>query len=436
MDILLYLTELLQTRKTVGIAGLGTLYKKKSPGKYDAEKHTFLPPSYTLAFTIDLKEQEELANYISSKRNITTDSANYYIGEFAAAMQTQLAETQEADLTPIGKLKFVNDQVILITDQENSFGFEFYGLPTLTEINPQQENFTASKADEIIIPETAEQEYVDEIEKNVEIEPVVISKTEESLQEIEEENKLEEENPGQETTAEVEENVLLNDEQETFEEITEVENVKPNIFGNTFIEPKNIETVQFEEKVVPEPVIEAEIIEIEEEEPKKGTPFLIKVLFILLFLIAAGAIAYFINPQFFNSYLKNFEGKPAKVVPIAPIDTLNTKTDTLLADSLERNNAMVNLATDTPTIDSSKITIYEVLVSAVATDKKANKIIANLAKSGVKAKKINLSKTMINISAGSFTEEATAKKYRDSLRTVLNNKGIYIQPINPKTHKK
>ena len=65
MDILLYLSELLETRKTVGIVGLGTLYKKKSPGKYDAEKHAFIPPSYSLAFSSEIKEQEELANFIS-----------------------------------------------------------------------------------------------------------------------------------------------------------------------------------------------------------------------------------------------------------------------------------------------------------------------------------------------------------------------------------
>jgi len=77
MDILLYLTELLQTRKNVGVAGLGTFYKKKSPGKYDAEKHAFLPPSFTLAFTTEVKESEELSSYISGKRNISTESANY-----------------------------------------------------------------------------------------------------------------------------------------------------------------------------------------------------------------------------------------------------------------------------------------------------------------------------------------------------------------------
>ncbi|TCC89530.1 SPOR domain-containing protein [Pedobacter frigiditerrae] len=413
MDILLYLTELLQTRKTVGIVGLGTLYKKKLPGKYDVEQHAFIPPTYTIAFTRAIKEEEELANYISHKRHITTDSANYYIGEFAEQIQTQLAENQEADLNIFGKLKYVNDELVLVGQQETNFGFEFYGLPTLTEIIPEEEN----TANETAIPETIETEY---------------------LEEIEEENKLEEENPGQETTDEIEENVLLHDEQETFEEIAEVENRPTEVLENTFIKPPVIETVEAEEKEDPEVVIENEIVGeeyIEEEEPKKGMPFLIKALIILLVIIAAGAVAYFINPTFFNKYLKNFEGKQDKTIPVAPIDSLSTKTDSLLKDSLTKTNAMVNLAPDTPAIDSSKVTVYEILVSAVATEKKANKIIANLAKNGVPAKKIKLSKTMINISAGSFLKESEAKILRDSLRKKLKNEGIYIQPVLPKTHK-
>lgn len=411
MDILLYLTELLQTRKTVGIVGLGTLYKKKSPGKYDVEKHAFVPPTFTIAFTTEIKEEEELANYISSKRNITTDSANYYIGEFAEQIQVQLSDKQEADFGPFGKLKYLDDELVLVGDQGTNFGFDFYGLPTLTEITPEEEN-TVNET----VPETVETEY---------------------LEEIEEENKLEEENPGQETTDEIEENVLHHDEQETFEEIAEVENRPAEVLENTFITPPAIETVEVEEKEEPEIVVQDEIEEdIEEEEPKKGMPFLIKVLIILLVIIAAGAIAYFINPPFFNKYLKNFEGKHDKNIPVAPIDSLSNKTDSLKNDSLAKANAMVQLTVDTPAVDSSKVTVFEILVSAVATDKKANKIIANLAKNGVSAKKLKLSKTMINISAGSFLKESEAKIVRDSLRKKLKNEGIYIQPVLPKTHKK
>ncbi len=398
MDILLYLTELLQTRKTVGIAGLGTLYKKKSPGKYDADQHAFLPPSYTLTLTREIKEQEELANYISQKRNITVDSANYYITEFAEHIQNQLAQQQEADLDPIGKLKLINDELVLIADQGSSFGYEFYGLPTLAETNAKNEH---------------------PVEKN-EVEDA-------QLTTIEEENKLEEENPGQETTEEVEENVLLLDEQETYDEIAEVD--QPKTIIEEVVPIPIIETVEVEEKEEPTPITEEFF---EEEEPKRGMSMWMKVLIILLIILIAGALTYFINPSLFNRYLNNYEAKQDKSVPTAPVDSLNTKTDSLLTDTLAKNNEIVNLTPETPVIDSSKVTTYEVLVSAVSKQKKANSIIANLAKEGITAKKIYLSKTMINISAGTFLAESVAIKYRDSLRKVLRNPGIYIQPITPK----
>lgn len=411
MDILLYLSELLETRKTVGIVGLGTLYKKKSAGKYDAEKHAFIPPSYSLAFTTEVREQEELASYISQKRNITIDSANYYIGEFAERIQNELADQQEANFAPIGQLKLVNDEITLISDQKSNIGFEFYGLPEIAEA---QKDPTAT-----IHP-------TDDVEENM-------------LQEIEEENRLEEENPGQE----IEENVLANDEQEIYEEIAEVQQ-QEKTYHHLNDSPPIIETVEKEEKIEPveEVIVTQQEVDydVEEEETKAGMPFFMKFLIAFLIIVALGAIVYFINPQFFNNYFnKNFDGKPEQVVPTTPNDSLTNQLDTNTTDTLALNNDLVKLNKDTVTtnaIDSSKVIIYEVLVSAVATEKKANKIIANLNKEGVAAKKIKLSRTMINISAGSFLTEWQARNYRDSLRIKLKNQGIYIQPIKPKTHKK
>ncbi|WP_113654835.1 HU domain-containing protein [Pedobacter namyangjuensis] len=410
MDILLYLTELLQTRKNVGVAGLGTFYKKKSPGKYDAEKHAFLPPSFTLAFTTEVKESEELSSYISGKRNISTESANYYIQEFAERIQSQLDEIHEADLTPIGILKFTEGETILVPAEESYIAHDFYGLPEVTDTKGTEET---------------------------------VKVEEEKLEEIVAENTLEEENPGQETE---EENVLALDEQETFEEITEVTTEKKT-YHHLSDEPPVIETVEKEEledvaevapvfteepkkTVFPTPVY------IEEEEPKKGMPFFLKVLIALLVIVALGAVVYFVNPQFFNNYFnKNQTSLQNDNVPVTTPDSLGVMVDTSKEDSLAINNSMVTLQKDTvktKTIDSSKVVVYEVLVSAVATEKKANSIIRNLAKEGISAKKIRLSRTMINISAGSFLAEYPAKLYRDSLRKKLRNEGIYIQPINPK----
>lgn len=410
MDILLYLITLLKTRKTVGIIGLGTFYKQKSPGKYDAVQHAFVPPSYTLAFTRELKEQDELANYISSERNITTESANYYINEFAERIQTELSDKQQADLGELGKLILSDNEIQFLPAEGDQIGFDYYGLPKVNEIETD--------------------DSLPQISNNAE---------ENLLEEIVEENKLEEENPGQET--EVEENVLLNDEQEVYEEISEVQN-NPVTYHHLNENPPVIETVEEEtkpeivEEIILTPPVNVVEPQFEEEETKTVLPFFMKFLIALLAIIALGAIVYFINPNFFNNYFnKNFGDKQEQTITPVLADSVTNSKDTIAVDSLAQNNNLVKLSTDSvakPKVDSTLVTTYEVLVSAVATEKKANRIVANLAKEGVQAKKIKLSKTMINISAGTFLTEYEAKLYRDSLRVVLKNQGIYIQPIKPK----
>lgn len=457
MDILLYLTELLQTRKTVGIVGLGTLYKKKSPGKYDASQHAFIPPSYSLAFTTELKEQEELASFISQRRNISIESSNYFIGEFAEQIQSKLHEHQEADLEPIGKLTLVDGEIVFEPEAQSSFGFEFYGLPTLTELEQ---------------PVAASEEPVQE-----------------ELAQIEEENRLEEENPGNETTdfeeasavgeevteeevavadenaqevteeeeatavEETEENLAEteNDEQPVHEEIAEVTPVQEEVAA-----PEAEEQVSTEEEKVREPVTayEAPAIETvevadqeaeeqapvaqhtqvytEEEEPKKGMPFFMKILIILLVIIALGAIAYFINPAFFNQYLKkNFEGAHDQNVPSALLDTLKNHADTAKKDSLAKNNALVTLAKDSNIVVPNVVT-YEVIISAEDSDKKAQITIERVAKKGITAKIADMPGRLRKISAGTYTDYNLAKKQCDSLRKVFNNPEIYVQTIKPK----
>jgi nucleoid DNA-binding protein len=106
MDILSYLLELLQQRKEVGITGLGTFYKKKYPGRYDKEKQTFLPPGYTLQFSSGLTEEQALADFIAAKRNISTESANYYITQFAEEVNQKLEIDHEIELENTGRLFF------------------------------------------------------------------------------------------------------------------------------------------------------------------------------------------------------------------------------------------------------------------------------------------------------------------------------------------
>ena len=146
MDILSYLSELIQTRKTVGVSGLGTLYKKKLPGRYDAETHSFVPPSYVIDFTPEVKEEIILAEFISKKRNVSIDTANYFIDEFSTGILQQLNNQQEAGFGELGKLYKADDEVRFEPSEKLNYGFDFYGLPVVkAEQEPSAEE---------IMPET------------------------------------------------------------------------------------------------------------------------------------------------------------------------------------------------------------------------------------------------------------------------------------------
>ncbi|MCX2574598.1 SPOR domain-containing protein [Pedobacter sandarakinus] len=139
MDILLYLFELLQQQKEVGLVGLGTFYKKKYPGKYDKEQQMFLPPGFTLQFKADVSEDKALAEYIVQKRNISTDSANYYISQFVEKINAQLAQDHESVLENIGRLFFTEHEGLSFEPATRiNYGSEFFGLPALNDIGVEE----------------------------------------------------------------------------------------------------------------------------------------------------------------------------------------------------------------------------------------------------------------------------------------------------------
>lgn len=140
MDIVQYLIELLKTRKQIGIEGLGTLYKKKIPGRYDAETHSFLPPSYVLEFTTDQLENNNLVQFIHSKRGISEEASKYFISQFVAEVNNGLASGEYA-LENLGTLTKQDDGTIIFNQNQNiDTGFEFYALPSVVAEIPQTTN--------------------------------------------------------------------------------------------------------------------------------------------------------------------------------------------------------------------------------------------------------------------------------------------------------
>lgn len=397
MDMLAYLTELIKTRKEVGIPGLGTIYKKKSPGRYDAETHSFLPPSYVLDFSSEVREQALLIDHICKKRNISPDAATYYVDEFSDEIKRQLEEHQEASFYPLGTLYQKSETLSFKPVNDQNFGFDFYGLPPVKEeadlLEGEVEIPPYSPEPVIEAPQLQDEDFVEEIaeqgpgeeqlnlensnadlrdaeEEIVTTEPPVIEEvaTSEKEESLSEEQVVTEEFPVEEVY-EVEEETQptsVSDEQIVYEEIAEVEfpakpveqpvieTVIPTTINDTYAQ-SNRPVYEPRPVVLPEPAAEREPVADTgfynsngEYTEKASTPVYLKILIALLLILIGLAAAYFIRPDLFDPILKRGQsstGLPAETGTNE--QNLNQTTDSLsqtkgneLPDSTKKDTAV------------------------------------------------------------------------------------------------
>lgn len=359
MDIVAYLLELIETRKIVGINALGTLYKKKIPGRYDSDTHSFLPPKYEIAFTTEIKEDQELVNFISEKRGISIESANYYITEFVENIHAQLSDHQQANFSPLGELKLINDQIVFESSKVMEIGFDFYGLPSVTnhQKQSQQEEDTVEK--------------VPAFEK------------------------------GPDTEIEV--------------------NTIP--ITDPLWKPTVISRYEYDEE------------EDDDENKGRGVRIFLKITLVLLIFAAVVSVAvYFLFPDLYYNVKESFSRQQIEDKSTGILDTSsNQKIDSPVIDTTVLPIITVKDSLTNVTVTQNKTINYEVIGSAMKTEKKVSEFISKLAKRGIAAKKMeSLPGRLIKISLGTFTDYNLAKKFQDSLKIKLRNPDIYIQTIKPK----
>ena len=244
MDILSYLASLIQTNNEVGVPGLGTFVKKKSPGRYDASLHAFLPPSYQLAFDPEVRETGLLAEYVSKQHNLSEASANYHIEQFVAKVKQELNDELEADVSPLGRLLLSGRLITFLPNENLNLGHQFFGLPAVLEEQPSAVAAippavaAVAPIEEYVEPEDFSAEEVDaaspaEAEVVAEEEPVsaevMPSEEQENLEAIVTENNIEEENPGQMP----EEPIYVAEPDELTEETETPVGEEPEVIENT-----------------------------------------------------------------------------------------------------------------------------------------------------------------------------------------------------------
>ncbi|RZL62121.1 MAG: SPOR domain-containing protein [Pedobacter sp.] len=490
MDILSYLLELLQQSKEVGITGLGTFYKKKFPGRYDKETQSFLPPSYALQFSSEVKNDEALINFVATKRNISVESASYYISQFVDEVKQKLEEEHEAELENVGRLFFTEHEGLSFEAAKNiNYGSEFYGLPSLPEAAIDAPQTESSDVNEEVYDEIAEvpqapaqpkeTAHIHPIIENVELDEVqddlrnTLKHTAKANEEVTDAPEFIKEQHAEHPnrfghTPEDEEAVkaLTNDEVEVPESVIQQHEENPNRFGHTPETEEEKTYINLEDETPKaEPVIEAPefikeqhaehpnrfghdpiVEETYEEEKKSIWP---KVILIIFGILLIGVILYFVKPDWFKQ-----QAALQTTTPTAVIDSQKNEVDTLKAkqDSIARTDSILKAnqvqqnpldtakkivattknespAPKTEVVTDIKTTSFDVIVYASKNLAATKAYVANMKKNGYNAKIANMPGAWHKVSIASFKTQQEAETQKDILQKKLKGKGFYVQQI-------
>jgi hypothetical protein len=431
MEILQNIAELVQSQREVGVTGLGTIFKKKSPGRYDAATRSFLPPSYTIAFKNEVSEQGSLANRLALQENISKEAANDGIAQFADRIKKELAASGQANFQPLGTLKTENGNIHLDVQQDFNSGLEFFGLPKVeNEPEPINQVEEVNSFLDYQEPEKV-QPLLEPVSEPAAIDPPPVQRDEPATyqpEEIEENlGEVPEETPIRRsvTDAEIAEVKVDPVEQEIIiDNLLEEENP-----GNETHEPQLIE--------VQKAPLEDSIKYTIDEQPagQKSDPLMLKVVLTLLVLIVLGVIAYLLYPR---------TDEPARKPAVVAVDSTKLRTDSLqkatdlkaaqdsaaLQDSLLKakpNAAKVILPDTLNKVAADTTNTYEIIGASVLNQKEADWFITQMKRNGIKAKVVrNIPGKRLKMSIATVGDINTAKMERDRLRKKLDIKGIYI----------
>jgi hypothetical protein len=423
MDILQYLIALLKDNRQIGVEGLGTFIKLKKPGRYDADTHSFLPPSYVLDFTTNIQEHSNLVKYIQEKRGVSEDTAKYFIGQFVTQFQNDVAQ-EDQKIEGLGTFSFSNDELSFKADENFNAGSDFFALPPVNVANAESEV--------IVEHNTLPKQVIEQVET-----PDfqhVIAKSEPVA------DKADENAKNLPLAVEEEVKPIENEatDTEVFEEITEVD------VNNPTNETQKIVEIN-EQQIVPSQEIIEERIQANEyqgtqeeiEEERRSSGVFWKISIVLLILLAIAATVYFLKPELFNVKQKADQTNISDSV--LKRDGLITQADSLdFADSVMAEAHKVGLDVK-PAKDTLKVTTtakplppvtYDIIGAAFAKLSEADEYIAIMKNKGFDAKIAKMpGKIYKKISIASYDNVDSAEKYLKIYKTELKNSKIYIQTI-------
>ncbi len=136
MEIGLYIADLLRKQDKVGVPGLGTFSRNKVPGSYDSVNNSFLPPFYEVSFSKEIIDSQDLPEYISLKKNLSSTSAEYFLKKFTSGILDLLKSSGNANVNPLGNIRENNETLTFETSPDFKLDAKFYGLKPVSDIKP------------------------------------------------------------------------------------------------------------------------------------------------------------------------------------------------------------------------------------------------------------------------------------------------------------
>jgi outer membrane biosynthesis protein TonB len=164
MDLAVYICELLGMQGEVSVPGIGYFAQVRVNGYYDQAESKFYPPTHEINFEPHSRDDEQLARYISTKKNISMASAKYFIDKYVVGLKQQLA-LKKVEIPGVGSI-YNNGSVIEFKADEASKTNDpsFYGFPPVnldqTVENPVIKYTPPVKEDEEPIKEEAPKEEI------------------------------------------------------------------------------------------------------------------------------------------------------------------------------------------------------------------------------------------------------------------------------------
>lgn len=379
MDILSYLTQIIKARKEVEVPGLGTFYKKKFPGRYSTETHSFLPPSYVLDFTTDIKEETTLRDFISKKANISADNVTYYIDQFVLEIKGQLENGEDVQLGELGVLSSGTEGLIFSPNRESNIGLDFYGMPDI-------------KDESLPTPDGAHTEP-EENDKD-------------EIQQAEDDR----------------------DEQQIYEEISEAripEQAAQEIYIET---PENMDAAPEITEPTPVPVPAELQYNFGNAEEERGMAGYLKVIFVVSILVIAAIATYVIKPELFKKPNKHNIDSHPEVISTAIQSDSAAYTDSTAKANMPQIGSVVDSSLQDSALNQQPDTLisYEIIAASLLNRKEADDFLKEMERRGIPAKIANMPGKRVKISIGTFTDEETANTQLKLLRKTTRIPGIYI----------